>query len=97
MILLLQEFDLEIRDKKGSENIVADHLSRMSPIKEIEEKHPIRDAFADESILAIIGVPWFIDYANYLVGGIIPDDFDYNKKKKFLHDCRLYLWDDPFL
>ena len=45
----------------------------------------------------MVGVPWFADYANYLVGGIIPDDFDYNKMKKFLHDCRFYLWDEPFL
>ncbi|XP_058724967.1 uncharacterized protein LOC131596352 [Vicia villosa] len=96
-ILFLQEFDVEIRDKKGCENTVADHLSRMSPIEETEEKRPIKDEFADEHILAIIGIPWFSDYANYLVGGLIPEDFDSNRKKKFLHDCKFNLWDDPFL
>jgi N-acetylglucosamine-6-phosphate deacetylase len=29
-IHLLQEFDVEIHDKKGVENVVADHLSRMT-------------------------------------------------------------------
>ncbi|XP_050908560.1 uncharacterized protein LOC127122233 [Lathyrus oleraceus] len=58
-ILLLQEFDVEIRDKRGCENTVADHLSRMSPVEENEEKRPIKDEFVDEHILAVIGMPWF--------------------------------------
>ncbi|MCI20157.1 hypothetical protein A2U01_0041318, partial [Trifolium medium] len=28
-VLLLQEFDIEIKDKKDVENVVADHLSRL--------------------------------------------------------------------
>ena len=38
-VLLLKEFDLEIMDKKGSDNVIADHLLRME--KPTEEKRGI--------------------------------------------------------
>lgn len=88
---------MEIQDKKGCENTIASHLSLMSPIEETEEKCLIKDEFPDERLLVVTGIPLFTNYANYLVGGVILEDLNYNKKKTFLHDCRLYLWDDPFL
>ncbi|CAN6716286.1 unnamed protein product [Malus baccata var. baccata] len=49
-MLLLQEFDIEIKDKKGSDNVVADHLSRL--VRE-EEVFPISETFPDEQLLSI--------------------------------------------
>jgi len=49
-MLLLQEFDLEIKDKSGAENLVADHLSR---IERVEEPLPIQDEFPDEQLLQL--------------------------------------------
>jgi len=48
-VLLLQEFDLEIKDKKGIENGVADHLSRLR----IDNDIPIDDSLPEEQLLAI--------------------------------------------
>ncbi|CAN6544192.1 unnamed protein product [Malus baccata var. baccata] len=52
-MLLLQEFDIEIRDKKGSENVVADHLSRL--VHE-EEVVPIPETFPNEQLMSIEGI-----------------------------------------
>ena len=70
-ILLLQEFDIEIRDKKGSENVVADHLSRLI-IESSEEFLPLHDAFSDEQLFHIFQLPWFADIVNYLATEQIP-------------------------
>ncbi|CAE5962860.1 unnamed protein product [Arabidopsis arenosa] len=48
-ILLLQEFDMEIVDKKGIKNGVADHLSRMR----IDDKIPIDDSMPEEQLMAV--------------------------------------------
>ena len=69
-VVLLQEFDVEIRDKKGSENMVANHLSRLET-PETGQKHllHIDYPFLDEQILALSHAetsPWFTDIANYL-------------------------------
>jgi hypothetical protein len=40
-ILLLQEFDVEICDKKGVENVVTNHLSRMN--RKQDDKEPIEE------------------------------------------------------
>ena len=50
-ILLLQEFDLEVRDKKGSENLVANHLSRLEQ-EEVSPDLVIHEAFPDEQLFA---------------------------------------------
>ena len=50
-VLLLQEFDLEIKDRKGIENQVADHLSRLE--QNTESSKVINEKFPDEQLFSI--------------------------------------------
>ena len=44
-----------------------------------------------------VEAPWYADYANFLVGGIILIDLSYPQRNKFQRDVRMYVWDDPYL
>nr|XP_027076019.1 uncharacterized protein LOC113699861 [Coffea arabica] len=94
-ILLLQEFDLEIRDKKGAENLVADHLSRVQVTK---DDIPLRETFPDEHLFsANLTLPWYADIVNFLVTDKFPAGWSKAKRDKLRSDAKSYIWDDPYL
>ncbi|GKB95056.1 reverse transcriptase domain-containing protein [Tanacetum coccineum] len=51
-ILLLQEFDIEIKDRKGTENVAADHLSRIEN-DETSDESEVDDNFPGEALMEI--------------------------------------------
>nr|CAN62255.1 hypothetical protein VITISV_015527 [Vitis vinifera] len=95
-ILLLQEFDLQIRDKKGVENVVADHLSRLA-IAHNSHVLPINDDFPEESLMFLVKTPWYAHIANYLVTGEIPSEWNAQDRKNFFAKIHAYYWEEPFL
>jgi hypothetical protein len=85
--------DLQIRDKKGVENSVANHLSRI----QFEEfaKLPMKDYMRDDTLLKVSTIdPWYANIVNYIVASYIPP---WANKKYIIRDSRLHLWDDPYL
>ena len=92
-ILLVQEFDIEIRDKKGVENSVANHLSKLQ-YKETHES-PINDYLRDDTLLKVIDSnPWCANIVNYMVACYVAPRED---KRKLKYQSHCHLWDDPYL
>ncbi|GJY58087.1 reverse transcriptase domain-containing protein [Tanacetum coccineum] len=87
-ILLLQEFNIEIKNKKGAKNVAADHLSRLeNPHLEELRDDDNNDNFPDETLMNVSlaeedKILWFTDFANYLVGKILRKE-----TQKILDEC----------
>ena len=85
---------MEIQDKKGSKNSVADHLSRLH----VSGTGEIRDSFCDEHLLAVSShTPWFPQIINFLVTRSIPEHWNRHCKDKFFHELKYYYWEEPLL
>ncbi|GJS16337.1 reverse transcriptase domain-containing protein [Tanacetum coccineum] len=89
-ILQLQEFDVIIRDKKGVENLTADHLSRHENLyQDVLENKEITETFPLETLDMVTfrgdsSTPWFSDIANYHAGNFIVKGMSSQQKKKIL-------------
>ena len=70
---------MEIRDRKGVENQVADHLSRLQESDASSGEISIREHFPDEQLLLVedATTPWYADLVNFLVSGLVPSDFNW--------------------
>jgi hypothetical protein len=97
-VLLLQGFDLEIRDKKGIENVVADHLSKLLHEEEEEDELPLNENFPDEQLFAVeVQLPWYANIVNYLTANVFPPGMSSQERKRLMSISRHYYWDEPYL
>nr|GEY41292.1 reverse transcriptase domain-containing protein [Tanacetum cinerariifolium] len=102
-ILLLQEFDVTIRDKKEAKNLVTGHLSRLeNPYQSDPEKKEITKTFPLETLGMVTfcgdsNTLWFTDIANYHARNFIVKGMSSQQKKKFFKDVKHYFWDGPYL
>nr|GEW89940.1 reverse transcriptase domain-containing protein [Tanacetum cinerariifolium] len=99
-VFLLQEFDIIIHDKKGTENLAVDHFSRFeNPHKDVFENKDINENFPLETFGKISSgsTPWFADFANFYARNFIVKGMSSQQKKKLFKDVKHYFWDDPYL
>ena len=89
---------MEIKDKQGVENVVADHLSCLENGNDTKESIEIDEYFPDEQMMIMeTSLPWYADIVNFIACNVIPSEFNSRKKNKFLHDVKCYQSNDPLL
>ncbi|GJU55016.1 reverse transcriptase domain-containing protein [Tanacetum coccineum] len=103
VVLLLQEFNFNVIDTKGAENLAADHLFRLeNPYENVLDPKEVNENFLLETLSMVTSrsdssTPWLADYANYHARNFIVKGMSSQQKNKFFKDVKHYFWDDPYL
>ena len=89
---------MEIKDKKGCDNVITDHLSRVEKTIVKEEETEVAENFPDGQLFRLsFQLPWYADIVNFLACGVMPPEFSYQQRKKLRTYSKFYIWDDPLL
>ncbi|XP_073152856.1 uncharacterized protein [Henckelia pumila] len=86
-ILLLSKFDVKIKDKRGTENRVSNHLSRLV---HVDEELNLREEFPNEQLFsASAELPSYANIVNYLVTKGFPSEFSKAERDKVRSDAKV--------
>eukprot|EP00253_Pinus_taeda_P035944 PITA_35944 len=94
-LILLQEFDITIKDRPGKENPVADFLSRKPKPVDVAT---VEDQFPDEHLFVVaVQTPWYADVTNYLAVGKLPKHLTPNERKQIIQQSTRFSWIGGYL
>ncbi|GJR03497.1 reverse transcriptase domain-containing protein [Tanacetum coccineum] len=96
-VLLLQEFTFKVIDRKGAENLAADHISLLeNPYENVLDPKEVNEKFPLETLNMVTSrgdssTLWFAYYANYHAGNFIVKGMSSQQKNKFFKDAKKLL------
>ena len=91
-VLLLQEFDFEVKDRNGTENQVATTCLDWSMKLCVNQEKRLK-AMMHSHVNMYLNhdfIPWFADFVNYLASDVVSSDFNFHQRKKFMHNVKKF-------
>ncbi|GJW66055.1 reverse transcriptase domain-containing protein [Tanacetum coccineum] len=88
---------------KEAEDLAINHLSMFeNPHMEVLTERKIIDKFSDEHLMVLKSMfkeddPWYADFVIYIVGKIVPTNWTFKKRKRFLSQVKNYFWKEPYV
>ena len=85
----MSEFYLEVKDKRGTQNHVTDHMSRLV---HVEDELQFQETFPNEQLFSVsVTLPWYANIVNYLVTNMLPPSSSKAQRDKIKSDAKYFV------